>query len=294
MPHLCRSGLAAVSLLVLTVMSGCGGGASDVDLSYEDTIKVAFAQVEAFWAEQMPTLYDREFEPVAERIPYRPSQPESLPSCGGPIVQPELFAGQAMYCDIEDHIAWDDEGLFPDTYATYGDVTLAVIIAHEYVHAVQSRLQIAAPSIIAELQADCFAGAWTGTLTGRESDGLVVTDDDLTNIIGSQLRFRDAVGTPAAQPRAHGSGFDRLVAFADGYDNGPATCAIYPDEWPEIAELLYEPGYGETGGNTPLDELTLAMIEDLGRYWTTAHPDFERPAELTASRSMISRFAAAT
>ena len=36
------------------------------------------------------------------------------------------------------------------------------------------------------------------------------------------------------------------------------------------------------------------MIEDLGRYWTTAHPDFERPAELTASRSMISRFAAAT
>ena len=199
----------------------------DVDLSYEDTIKVAFAQVEAFWAEQMPTLYDREFEPVAERIPYRPSQPESLPSCGGPIVQPELFAGQAMYCDIEDHIAWDDEGLFPDTYATYGDVTLAVIIAHEYVHAVQSRLQIAAPSIIAELQADCFAGAWTGTLTGRESDGLVVTDDDLTNIIGSQLRFRDAIGT---RPPSH----EHTVRASTGWSRSPTATTTAQRRVPSI------------------------------------------------------------
>ena len=46
---------------------------------------------------------------------------------------------------------------------------------------------------------------------------------------------------------AHGSGFDRVGAFQDGYDNGLAKCKNYRDDDPIVIELpfSYRRGRGE-------------------------------------------------
>jgi hypothetical protein len=36
---------------------------------------------------------------------------------------------------------------------------------------------------------------------------------------------RDLPGTDFTDPRAHGSGFQRIRAFGDGYEGGPRECA---------------------------------------------------------------------
>ena len=47
-------------------------------------------------------------------------------------------------------------------------------------------------SVRVELQADCFAGAWTGHLDGAD---LVVTDDDLNQAVAGYLQVRDPIDT---------------------------------------------------------------------------------------------------
>ena len=53
---------------------------------------------------------------------------------------------------------------------------------------------------------------------------------------------------------AHGSGFDRVAAFQDGYENGADKCAEYAD--PDVDRRTAEIGFTdtdyETGGNFPL------------------------------------------
>ena len=45
----------------------------------------------------------------------------------------------------------------------------------------------------------------------------------------SVLGRRDTPGTSNIDPNAHGSGFDRVSAFQDGFDDGPAKCKDYRD-----------------------------------------------------------------
>jgi hypothetical protein len=58
-------------------------------------------------------------------------------------------------------VAWDAEGLLPDLLSRFGDFVIPVVLAHEWGHAVQGRSNFAARTVTKELQADCFAGAWS-------------------------------------------------------------------------------------------------------------------------------------
>ncbi len=58
-------------------------------------------------------------------------------------------------------MAWDAEGLLPDLQSRFGDFAIPVVLAHEWGHAVQGRSNFAARTVTKELQADCFAGAWS-------------------------------------------------------------------------------------------------------------------------------------
>ena len=56
-----------------------------------------------------------------------------------------------------------------------------------------------------------------------------ISQAQLDNAISGMLLLRDRPGIAAADPRAHGSAFDRVTAFKDGFDNGPKACAGYTD-----------------------------------------------------------------
>jgi predicted metalloprotease len=81
------------------------------------------------------------------------------------------------------------------------------------------------------------------------------------------LTFSDQPGTTADQEQAHGSGFDRVGAFQDGYTNGPAKCATYPQHPPTVIELPFSQGDLGTGGNEPYSQIVQDVPKDLDRYW---------------------------
>ncbi len=235
------------------------------ELPYDVAIDVYFADVERFWSTELPEFAGIEFEPVRDRIPYDPNRDQTVPPCGGETGPQDLYVGNAFYCDPDDYIAWDDIGLFPDLYRTFGDFTLGLVVAHEYGHAVQSRADYRGPTIFVELQADCLAGSWAGDVSTQQGGDIAFERADLDNAIGGFLTFADPPGTPARDDAAHGTAFDRLNAFADGFDNGTGVCADYISDPPQTATILID-RRDETGGNLPLEDLLPLLTGDLAAY----------------------------
>jgi predicted metalloprotease len=84
------------------------------------------------------------------------------------------------------------------------------------------------------------------------------------------LTFRDQPGITANQPEAHGSGFDRVGAFQDGFTNGATKCATYPNSPPAVIELPFNEADLQTRGNEPYANVLTDVPADLDRYWTAA------------------------
>jgi predicted metalloprotease len=102
------------------------------------------------------------------------------------------------------------------------------VLAHEFGHAMQARLaDQEAPGILNELQADCFAGAWS---RDTQEAGLL-SEGDLDEATLAVFSARDVPGTDFTDPAAHGNGFERTRAFTDGYDEGPQACYPAPRTW---------------------------------------------------------------
>jgi predicted metalloprotease len=257
-----------VVLVALLVAAGCGGDDEDADLEpiridREETtttvdaaagldlddipvedrddaiIEATISDVEAFWDEEFPRVFGDEFEPVSGGFfAYGPNR--ELPECGGPVSY-EQIAQNAFYCPPNDLIAWDTDNLTNGLLEEFGAYTLAIVMAHEYGHAIQARIPVSGfDTIVTEQQADCFAGAFTAFVADGGSDVLSVSVDDLDSSIAGFLFIRDQVGTTSTAPGAHGSGFDRVGAFQDGFQNGTEACAEYP-------------GIFQRGGTTVVD-----------------------------------------
>jgi predicted metalloprotease len=251
-------------------------------LSYTESIGVYFADIERFWTETGPAL-GIDFEPIDSRIPYDPATTD-VPSCAGTLGPAEIYVGNAFYCSPDDYIAWDDVGLFPDLYRDYGGFTVGLVIAHEYGHAVQERGGLDGETIFVELQADCLAGAWAGSVAGDEDGNVPFDRADLDDAMGGFLTFADPLGTPAGDPTAHGTAFDRLNAFIEGFNSGVEVCPSYLTAPPQTATLLIDPR-DPFGGDARLDTLFPLMVADLGFFLgqvgaQLGRSDFEPAADI--------------
>src|SRR4029453_3415861 len=51
-----------------------------------------------------------------------------------------------------------------------------------------------------------------------------VREPDLDDLLRGYFLLRDPVGTSTAEQSAHGSFYDRVSAFQDGFDDGPEAC----------------------------------------------------------------------
>ena len=260
---------------------GSAGEGPSAPLSSDDPAAVADQAVEdvsAFWDETYPEVYGGPFEPVAGFYPYGPDT--EAPPCGIPPPNYEVIADNAFYCPIDDIIAWDEFSLMPALNDEFGAFTVAIVIAHEFGHAVQERFGTNDRTVDLELQADCFAGAWTQRVANGEAEGFAPGDIDLDKTVAGMIAIRDVPGTSPDDPYAHGSGFDRVAAFQDGYENGAVACAEYADENVDrrTAEIEFDIDEFDTGGNFPLEdgpsapngEGLLTLLErDLNAFYDT-------------------------
>ena len=139
----------------------------------------------------------------------------SGPSCGA---EPAV-AGNAAYCTVGDFLAWDEQ-LMAAGYEQIGDGWVYLVIAHEWAHAIQARLEQSQVSVAAELQADCMAGA---ALQGAVEQGLVSLEPGDSEELAQGL-IASADDYPWTDVRSHGDAQQREAAFSTGTDGGVNAC----------------------------------------------------------------------
>jgi hypothetical protein len=131
-----------------------------------------------------------------------------------------LVLNNAFYCPLNAGVYYD--ATFLGLYlAAVGDMAPAFIVSHEIGHHVSWVLGWT-PLITQkenELQADCFGGAWARSADDR---GLL-EDGDLEEAVVTLISIGDPDYT-WFNPVGHGTAQQRVLAFAVGYDQGPAGC----------------------------------------------------------------------
>ena len=226
----------------------------------------AIVDLQKFWNEEFPkTFPGKQYDPVKGGF-YSVSPSDPLPPCA---TQAADIAGNAYYCAQADVVAWDDTQLLPDLQKTYGDLSVAVVIAHEWGHAVQARSGMQGKTVTLEHQADCYAGAYVAHLTDEPKPTFEVDASTVDEALAGFIELRDTPGTSAEDASAHGSAFDRVNAFEDGIDNGASQCATYTDDSITLVEIPFtDQADVDNSGNLPYDQTIPLASSDLEDYFS--------------------------
>ncbi len=237
----------------------------------DEDLRAVAADVEAFWEDTLPDVYGLEYEPVDPDRIIAATPDTDLPTCDGEQITYDDVEGNAFAapCPEGELVVWDDAGLIPDLDERFGPVAAAVVLAHEWGHIAQFQGGVDVPDVIAEQQADCFAGAWLADLLDDPGSlDQLAGSNPLDASLSSVVEFRDDPGSSADDPGAHGSGFDRVRALQEGFDRGADYCARYADSPPPIVELPFTSEEDlANNGNLPLEELVPLVVEDLNAFY---------------------------
>lgn len=237
------------------------------DNEYGETLTRFAADLDAFWAVELPKNYKIPYRALRGYFPY--DSQTNPPDCGTRMDYREV-AGNAFYCRVADYIAFDNEQLFPDLYAGFGDISLGMVLAHEVGHAVQSRTRTRLPSVFAELQADCFAGAWLRHVADGKSKFVKLEAGVIEDALSATLAFRDRPGIGAQEAGAHGNGFDRTGAVQLGFDEGTGRCVTFRTNPPPVtATSFVAASDAASQGNVSLDEAVRLTIVSANRHFAS-------------------------
>jgi len=275
--------MLTAAAVTLGILSGCGGSGGSTggpsgaagpsaSLSPAQTVQLALKDVERYWTATYPTISSgKPFQPISGGYhPYTQGTPP--PTCGG---EEGVYQPNAFYCPVGDFIAWDAEKLIPELQSQFGPLLVALVMAHEYGHAVQHRLGMSdQPTVVLEQQADCYAGAWLAdAIAGRSGSFTGVTPGQIDAALAGMLQLRDQPGTSATNEGAHGNAFDRIRALQDGVQNGATKCAGYNSQNLPITEVPFtRENDAQNGGNLPYDQAVDALVKDAEAYWAKAYP----------------------
>jgi predicted metalloprotease len=279
---LCLSGCAVVVIgepSPLSPPARDAGGEVSVVGAGDDEVDVvarnALADLEQFWAQRFPDVFGQEFTPLQGGYfsvdPGR-SDPRDYPEgvgCGADLLEAE---NNAFYCRSSraphtDSITYD-RAFLGELAAEYGRFIPALVMAHEFGHAVQARVGEPPSSIATETQADCLAGAWTAWVADGEAEHSRLRAPELDELLRGYFLLRDPVGTSTAEESAHGSYFDRVSAFQDGFDGGSEICrdGFGPDRVFTQGEFTRDADLA-TGGNAPYTDLLNIVELSLPTVW---------------------------
>jgi predicted metalloprotease len=238
-------------------------------IGYHGTIRLTVADLQDYWAQTLPDVYGVRYRrlPANRIIPY--TSHSKIPQCGRGHATYKDVAENAFYCTGGGFLAYDDEHLFPELDEKWGDFTIALTLAHEWGHYIQDQTDTAGDTIYLEQQADCFAGAWVRWVDDGNSNRLFLRPGNLDTAHGGFLDFRDPPGSDPTAEGAHGSAFDRIGAFQDGFDGGAAKCADYENDLPTIVEIPFSSdAEAAAGGDVPFKDVIPLTTHDLDLYWS--------------------------
>ncbi|QXG76993.1 neutral zinc metallopeptidase [Modestobacter sp. L9-4] len=262
-------------------------GADDDDV--DRVARNALADLNTYWADQFPGTFGQPYTPLTGG--YFSVDPDDLDparypngqiGCGQAI---DAVTGNAFYCSSDpgepdgDAIQYD-RAFLGELADGYGRFIPALVMAHEFGHAVQARVGYPVErSINVETQADCFAGAWTAWVAGGDAPHNAIRPGELDQVLRGYLLLRDPVGTGTRESQAHGSYFDRVSAFQQGFDDGPVSCRDgFGADRPFTQEAFQSDEELLSGGNAPYAD-TIATIapDSLSEFWTAALRGLGKP-----------------
>jgi predicted metalloprotease len=274
---------SVAGLPVTHFQSGLRANAPTPDLQVEnvsddeaDKLATAtIADVEDYWSKQLPDDFGVAFEPVKSLLSYESNGANQQNGCGETKKNVNAF-----YCGQDDSVAWDRGVLLPTMIRQFGPLSVVTVLAHEFGHAVQYRLQDKAgitgstPTIVKEQQADCFAGGYYRWVAeGKSKYFTVSTAEGLNAALSSLFLVRDSAGTSAEDRQAHGTAFDRIFAFQLGFEQGPKECATIDMDnlQPRLTERPFDPE-DKNEGTLDIDEQTVEYLdESLNAAFAGAH-----------------------
>jgi len=188
----------------------------------------AVSDIEEFWETTYSEQFNSDFKTVENLISWDANGFEDTEFCG----DTTYGIVNAGYC-LDDHtIGWDRGELLPALEQAHGDMGVTMVLAHEYGHAVQYQAGMAdedTPTLVAEQQADCLAGAYMRWVAEDKSPRFTLsTGEGLNNVLAAVIGFRDpllAEDDPEVGIDEHGSAFERVSAFQFGFTDGVQACA---------------------------------------------------------------------
>jgi predicted metalloprotease len=249
-----------------------------VDGPIDALARNALADLETYWAQQFPDVFGQDFPPLEGgyfSVDPNDIDPGAYPQGIGCGSDPRDVEGNAFYCQAPDAPNSDsisyDRAFLQELSEQYGRFIPALVMAHEFGHAVQGRVGYPDVSISVETQADCFAGAWTAWVADGQSEHSQIRAPELDEVLRGYLLLRDPVGTSLSTEAAHGSYFDRISAFQEGFEAGPTACRDnFSAQRPYTQGAFTTQSDAATGGNAPFELAQQFAAEALPEFWTLA------------------------
>ncbi len=251
-------------------------GSNKTPQPYDGFLIASFKDIDAFWAQEFPVVYGTAYTPLEGGIfAAYSARTEPIPGCGGNETTFADVEGNAFYCSLGDFMVYDDEVLLPDLVDSLGEAAVSIVLAHEFGHAIQFRSDefFVQPTILKEQQADCFAGAWAAHVARGESDTLSFSDNEVKAGLVAMLKVADPVELGGSGDEdAHGTGFDRVGAFQDGFNGGAERCKPFFEEGRQLIDIPFDTADPNVG-NLPFDtdddnDIVTLLPADLTRFWT--------------------------
>ena len=228
----------------------------------------AISDIQQFWSQEMPREFHEPYRPVSGFYSIDPDGSVAAPCTE----DPSDIRGNAFYCPSRDIVAWDRKILLPRLQQRFGDFLVAMVLAHEWGHAIQKRTKLPSDrTIVVETQADCYAGAFTAWALRGNAPHFDVTRPDLDRALSGFLQFSDPVGAAASDRQAHGSGFDRVSAFQDGFEQGVPFCAEFDNNRTFTQTGFLSQTDQDNKGNLPLSDTLEKGPQDVDAYWKSSY-----------------------
>ncbi|MVU84062.1 metallopeptidase [Nocardia sp. ET3-3] len=267
--------------------SGPRAGVPDADLTAEngdggpiDKLALnAISDIAAYWKDQYAKYFPGTFAPVTRFISWDATAPraQAVQFCRTSTFQ-EV---NAAYCSQDQTIGWDRGTLLPTLVKKFGQMSVVMVLAHEYGHSVQAQAKLNGyftPTVVREQQADCFAGVFLRAVAeGNSRHFTLNTTDGLNGVLAAVISFRDR--EPGASRDEHGTAFERVTAVQIGYTDGASGCkAITRTELQQRRGTLptsFQPGDKER--QLPVDQPDLALVAKslAENYPITPEPSYD-------------------
>ncbi|AZI57095.1 hypothetical protein EH165_01855 [Nakamurella antarctica] len=237
----------------------------------DQVVRDSLDDINRYYSEFFPQVYGIDFEPLrGGYYSIAPGEGHASSCMDGP--NDEAVVDNAFYCPAFDEIAYW-RPLVDEFASNYSDLQVALVMAHELGHAIQARVgDTSNLSIVMETQADCFAGTWAKQVQEKKAPHFSFNEENLDLTLAAwALVLPDQVGSDPNDRSAHGSAFDRVSAFQEGYQSGPTACRDDFNDARVFTQQEFSSDNASTDGlgNATYEETLKFSESSLNEYFTT-------------------------